>query len=271
MERSTKSQRVSMQPPADLAATQEWFAKTISTPLQEDNKLQHDVGAEEYITPNHMSSQQRIEIYHQQYWWRLLTILQENFPLLVRVLGVHAFNDEIAIPYLTQNPSRHFAICTLGDKLVDWLESPFLSDCARIDWASKEALWIEAREAVDFASYPAAEIPVLKVTLQPYIYLFALHADLFAFREEALKSEGELPKIEEGECYYILFRDGEQNIGYKKISVGEHFLLSKLKQGMSIQEACEELEMEGGEALEDAQALMPLWFRGWIDSGWIVV
>src|SRR5450631_7177 len=112
--------------------------------------------AADFIKPNsRLTSFERLEIYNQQYWYRIVSALSEDFPGLCRVLGGKKF-DAMILAYLAENPSTSFTLRNLGARLVDWLqENPkwtgschnLAIDVARLEWAYIEAF--------DNAEYPA--------------------------------------------------------------------------------------------------------------------
>lgn len=67
-----------------------------------------------------------LEVYNRQYWFRLFTIMQNEFPLTARLMGHWSFNL-LAQDYLCQIPPTHFDI----QKIAEEFES-FLSTSAKI-------------------------------------------------------------------------------------------------------------------------------------------
>ncbi|MCH9627532.1 MAG: hypothetical protein S4CHLAM2_11730 [Chlamydiales bacterium] len=266
---------------------QKWFGALISQPLQEDHKIaaQTPFGtdvkqeAKKYIAPSPtLAPFQRIELYHQQYWWRLLNCLQENFPLLARLYGYTNFNQSIGVPYLTAHPPNHWGLFQLGQTLPNWLREERFSDldcdAASIDAAAQRAFWVGGAEPVDFTTLSEKEILSKKLTLQPHVKLFKLGGDLFTFRTTVLKEEvgywedNPFPEVKEGHSYFVLYRNLENEVRWKELSFGEFRLLSYFNQGTTIQKACEKLEQKGGKACAEAEELLPLWFREWTFLKW---
>ena len=79
-----------------LSTTLEWFASIITQPMDMHDTIHPysptgQLIAEEskkYIAPSEcLQSHQRIELYNQQYWWRLFNVMQKNFPLVCRIFG----------------------------------------------------------------------------------------------------------------------------------------------------------------------------------------
>lgn len=259
----------------------------IAQPLKTDNKIPSttpfgtdvESEAEKYITPSTtLKPYQRIELYHQQYWWRLLRCLQENFPTLARLHGITIFNQKIGIPYLYENPPTHWALCRLGQTLPDWLAKNAFSDLDRdvagIDAAAQRVFWIGEEEPVDFASFSEEDILTKTLNLQPHVHLFNLGGDLFTFRDGVLREEPDFwqenpfPEVRQGRCYFALYRNLKNQVKWKELSIGEYCFLVCFSQGMSIQEACEKIQDEEDAVLKEAQELMPLWFREWTFLKW---
>lgn len=99
--------------PFKLKKTQLWFGSIIGRPIDEDSKMNPispagqpiEIEACDFIRPSPtLRPAQRIQIYNQQYWWRLLSSMHETFPLVTRLFGYHDFNKIIAIPYLVKFP-----------------------------------------------------------------------------------------------------------------------------------------------------------------------
>src|SRR5258707_15813255 len=87
--------------PSRLADLQALMAHAVMRPLTRDDGMQREWTdgsattevAEQFIKPNdRLDSFQRLEIYNQQYWWRLLGNFAEDFRGLRAVLGNAQFD-----------------------------------------------------------------------------------------------------------------------------------------------------------------------------------
>ncbi|MCB1119108.1 MAG: putative DNA-binding domain-containing protein, partial [Chlamydiia bacterium] len=117
--------------PHSLCHLQKWFAKAIVEPLDRESCLKNHVAhdADQYVFPSTtLNPRQRIELYSQQYWWRLLGALHKSFPLTVRLLGYTMFNQQIAQPYLVKFPSTHWSLSFLGCQLPKWIREEYQGD-----------------------------------------------------------------------------------------------------------------------------------------------
>lgn len=259
-----------------LVEIQKWFGAMISQPLQPDNAIapitpfgtEVKVEAAKHIAPSPaLESYQRIQIYHQQYWWRLLKCLQENFPSLTNLYGHESFNQKIGIPYLSENPPTHWALCRLGQSLPIWLEKHnFPTELAHIDAAAQRAFWMAAYSPIDFAALSEQETLTKKLFLQPHVHLFSFEEDFFSFREALLNKEN--AELKKGKCFFALYRNPKNQVKWKELMIGEYNFLALFKEGMAIQEACLEIEKKGGKSLQEAEELLPLWFREWTFLQW---
>src|ERR1700690_4536801 len=87
--------------------------------------LKASVGREanRLIKPNaRLTSTERLNIYHRQYWYRILDSFNEDFPGLCAVLGDRAF-ERLSHAYLADCPSQSFTLRNLGSRLETWMTS----------------------------------------------------------------------------------------------------------------------------------------------------
>jgi hypothetical protein len=273
-----------------LFKIQKWFGSIIAQPLQENQLLPtlapSGMGIEQeaahYIAASPtLKPYQRIQLYHQQYWWRLLKCLQSNFPMLLRLFGEAPFQHQLAIPYLTAHPPNDWALCKLGESLPQWLQEHYQQEdrylvvsAAKIDWAAGEVFWIESLPKIDFAQLSPEKTLSTTLILQPFIHLFALEGDFFTFREEFLRHEpghynaSPFPPMVYGKYHFVLYRTPRNMLTWKEISQGEFWMLSQFKRGNTIGKVCAQLEEKGGEILEESLAQFPFWFKQWTVLEW---
>lgn len=138
--------------------------------------------ADAIIRPNdRLTSFERLEIYNRQYWFRLYSCFEEDFPGLQAIVGRAKF-DALMRAYLTDCPSESFSLRNLGSRLEAWLEQhpehlgphPTLArDMVRLEWAHIEAFDSEDRPRLSAKRLAAIhEDSILR--LQPHLRLLAL-------------------------------------------------------------------------------------------------
>jgi len=278
--------------PLKLKTTQQWFGGVISQPIDENSLINPiapsgnaiETEAPLYISPGpKLLSHQRIQIYNQQYWWRLLTVMQENFPLVTRLFGYHDFNQTLAMPYLVKYPPHHWTLNDLGDRFADWVEEEYHATdkelvlfSAQIDWAYTFSFVCEEAPKIS-----QSEIDSSTLYLQPHLFCFVLPYDLFQFRRQFLLKdpdywvENDFPKLEhypEGEngCF-VLYRNQINDILTERISFEEMTLLKQLQAGRRLDDICAWLEEQPQESqlYKAASAELGLWFQRWAKLNWL--
>src|SRR6267378_4030914 len=92
----------SSRPDSGLEALQRAITGALMKPLNADESMTpaNRAVAEKFIKPNdRLTAFERLQIYNQQYWWRLLGAFAEDFRGLRAVLGERKF-DKLAIAYV---------------------------------------------------------------------------------------------------------------------------------------------------------------------------
>ncbi len=86
-----------------------------------------------------LSARQRIEIYADAYFYRLLHCLKEDFPATLAVVGESAFRD-LVVSYLAEHPPTEPSVFYVGRHLAEFLQGhhleecwPFLAELARLE------------------------------------------------------------------------------------------------------------------------------------------
>src|ERR1700692_1181049 len=112
-----------------LLKLQRTMARAVMQPLTSTERMQKKPPdgrpmrsyAARFIKPNdRLTSFERLEIYNRQYWFRLFSSMNEDFPGLRGVLGARRF-EEMCKAYLVDCPSRSFTLRNLGARLEAWL------------------------------------------------------------------------------------------------------------------------------------------------------
>ncbi len=259
--------------PMRLRELQQWFGGVVGRPLGNGGALSY-ADADEYLLASPtLEPWQRIELYNKQYWYRLIDVYQENFPLLVRLFGYDDFNVSLVIPCLAERPPDHWSLDLIGQQLVDWIERSY--------HAKDRALVLDAAR-VDFAvtsAFSAADLPLLvepsldtRLCLQPHVHLLKLSRNLLQFRDQVLSQPPEhwydapFPETAAGECFAI-YRTRQQKVQWRELAKAEYRLLALIQAGASLAEACDHLEQNEPLLVTEALEHLQHWCHEWLSSG----
>jgi len=282
--------------PSLLKKEQQWFGSIIGRPIDEDSRMNPispsgqpmELEAADHINPSStLRPAQRIQIYNQQYWWRLLNTLHDSFPMLTRLLGYYNFNRSIAIPYLVKYPPTHWSLNYLGNRLSQWVQEEYLGedktlvyDSARLDWAFNYCFTVGELPSLSSEQLPSEaqmeEMLSKPLYAQPHLCLFQIEYDLFDFKIEFMKQdpdywqEHDFPQLKKDRNYFfVLYRNVRNELSWKEISAGEYHLLGFFQKGTTVEQACEWLEEQDALIYEEAMQSLQLWFQEWSQRGWL--
>jgi hypothetical protein len=132
-----------------LAQTQDVFWRLISAPdgvaaglaALPDRERALPFGLDGWLREDErLRAIERLDVYANMYFFRLLDCLAEDFPAVQAVVGHEQFHALVS-DYLTIHPSEHPSVRMLGRALGDFLETrplsaevSYLPDLARFEW-----------------------------------------------------------------------------------------------------------------------------------------
>jgi hypothetical protein len=288
--------------PSQLREIQQRMAACILQPLTKEDGMRRrgadglssEREANDIIAPNdRLSSFERLEIYNRQYWFRLFSCFEEDFPGLQAVVGNRRFQS-IMQDYLTDCPSTSFSLRNLGSRLVEWLRAhpehtaphtQLAIEMAALEWAHIEAF--------DNAAWPpltpdqmAALDEDSRLTLQPYLRLIEAHSAiddaLIAVRNEDGSSDGSSNSASTGysarrarrlramprEHVFIAVHRYDDSVYYRRIEREDYQLLRAIEQGASLGEALEAAFHGSQLSEEDRPAWLQSAFGYFATMGW---
>ena len=164
------------------AAVMEPLTRRESTRMIRRDGVDTEREAAAFIKPNDsLTSFERLEIYNRQYWFRLYSSFEEDFPGLQVVLGRRQF-ERVMRAYLDACPSTSFTLRDLGSRLHAWLtsheeftapKSRLAEDVVRLEWAHIEA-YDAATTPTPTPEFFANITDQITFQLQPSVRLLAL-------------------------------------------------------------------------------------------------
>lgn len=183
-----------------------------------------------------LSSAERLAVYHRQYWFRLFTVMQGQYPLTARLLGYWHFND-YAARHLAQRPPRGFDIDTVGDGFAEFLASELAgtapADAAPIDAAFHRVAGAPQTEPLRLGPADAARLGSSCLALSPSVAILKERWRLCELRAKLLEQTSEsvvmLPERLPEPQHWLLTRNGT-TLGVVALAPLEAELLCLLQQ-----------------------------------------
>jgi hypothetical protein len=283
-----------------LAQIQRWLQAVITHPdgveaglASDAARSEIDVGPDrvaDVVDPSkRRTSIERLEVYANAYYARLLECLRDEFPALLHAVGEEVF-DGLAFGYTQSYPSRSYTLSELSRRFAEYLEETrpeeegdadgaaswpdFMIDLARLERCYSEVFdgpgaerlkllgadelreispdaWVRARLLV---------VPCLRLLS----VRFPVHEYATAVRE---KQEPDLPDPEPtwlavSRINYVVRRWTLSHVQFE--------LLSALVAGETVGDAIElaaALAVESGDSLESLAGSLRDWFAEWSSAG----
>jgi len=278
------------------AAVMHPLTRSETMPRKRRDGTSNQSEADAIIKPNdRLSSFERLEIYNRQYWFRLYSSFEEDFPGLQAILGRAKF-DALMRAYLTDCPSESWTLRNLGARLAAWLGEhrehlgphPRLAlDMVRLEWAHIEAFDSEERPRLSARKLAnLSEHSILH--LQPHLRVLALsypvddlllqvrtengsaassanNASIARRRRHVRHVAAMAPKP-----IHLAIHRLENSVWYKELSREEYGLLSALIAGKTLGEAID-LGLAESQLPEDQRpAFLQDAFANWSMLGWFI-
>ncbi len=254
--------------------------------------------AELFVKSNdRLTSFERLEIYNQQYWWRILESFADDFCGLRAVIGKAKF-DALAVAYLETCGSTSWTLRNLGQHLETFIRSqPNLTaphtalalDMARLEWARVWAFDEPGDPILDPQILARTSPECLRLALQPYVVLLELQYEsdklLLRFhrrRQSAAESTASnavnaparrrrflriTAKLAKKPVHLIVHRH-DSTLFYKRLAPEAFTLLTLLRKGDTLGAACASAFAGNAFTPEQAAETTRKWFTHWMALGW---
>jgi len=282
-------------PHASLGEIQRAIATTLFRPMTPDEGMQPSGAAvaERFIKPNdRLTAFERLQIYNQQYWWRLLGTFSEDFRGLYAVLGERKF-DRLATAYLEAHGSTSWNLSNIGSKLPDFLvkhpelthpRSALALDVGRVEWARNLAF--DGAERLPISTRQIARTPPgqLRFGLQPYLVLLELshpidefmrslkRTSIAAVSNAVASTQARRRKTvtvrKSRHPIYLAVHRVNYSVYYKRIDREAYRMLVALRDGATLEDACATAFADSKELPEQSAARIQEWFAQWMGFGW---
>jgi hypothetical protein len=278
-----------------LAEIQQAIAHTLFRPLNSDETMSGEGGAvaEHFIKPNdRLTAFERLQIYNQQYWWRILGAFGEDFRGLHAVLGERKF-DRLATAYLEAHGSTSWNLADIGAKLPAFLEahpefirprSALALDVARVEGA--RAFAFDGPEKPVLTAKQIARTPPdrLRLGLQPYLVLLELAHPVDDFMRTLKRTEiaavsnavaathtrrhKPVTVRQSRKPIHLAIHRFNFSVYYKRLDPEAYRLLLALREGATLEDACATAFAGSRELPEQSALRIQEWFARWMEFGW---
>jgi hypothetical protein len=222
-----------------------------------------------------LGAAERLEVYANMYFFRLLECLEEDFPAVAAVVGHEAFHG-LAADYLDAHPSEHPSVRMLGRSLGDFLERHalcagrgWLADLARFEWALLEAF--DAPDRAPLGSEALAAVAPdgwaeLRIELTPSLRLLEARAAVDDAWSAATAGSA-MAALEARPTPLRVWREGLA-VFHRRLDAVELTALRAIAGGERFAAVCEAAAAVAGE--EQAAAAVVACLRRWLADGMIV-
>ena len=278
-----------------LAEIQRAIASALFRPLTRDEEMRVESAAvaEKFIKPNdRLTAFERLQIYNQQYWWRLLGAFGEDFRGLRAVLGERQF-DQLAVAYLEACGSTSWNLRDVGSHLVSFLEnhleltgprSALALDVARVEWARVTAFDNPEKPVLTARQISRNAPDQLHLGVQPYLVLLILSHPVDEIMRTLKRTEiapvsnavsathtrrrSRLNVRKSSAPIYLAVHRVNFAVYYKRLEPEAYRLLVALRAGATLEEACATAFAESKQPPERSAARIQEWFARWMEFGW---
>lgn len=277
----------SLSAPASLAATQELFWRAITHPtgvadfLRSGEAEQSDTFAATFESNEQLSALERMEIYANDYYWRLAGVLAEHFPTLAWLLGHDRFHN-LSTDYVLHRPSLDPDLRRFSARFPAYLAEHHEGERERelVEVARIELDRIELLDLADEPTLTLADLEQVPLDRWPRVWLQAVEsvrlracARPFAAMA-ALCREGRA--VDDARRLYPLARHhtliwrSAMTVLHRDASAAEARALAALIDGATFIDLCAAAAGVDEDGLADSgsdPATVARWLRSWTEQG----
>ena len=254
-----------------------------------DGRSIHAIASTLIKPNNRLTAFERLQIYNQQYWFRILASLGEDYPGLRRIIGTKKF-EKLAVAYLNDCPSESFTLRNLGARLEIWLRAHpqyvagverLAIDMVRLEWAD-----IDAFDGAELPRLPPAAAANIAFRLQPHLHLldFAYPVDSLLFRYRGIDPRTDIAsnavikfqrRLAAGRAslprprkVYLAVYRLNGTVYFKRLIRDAYVLLKELQAGKPLGDAIETALMHSRRGVDPLGSQLREWFQNWSSLGW---
>ena len=262
--------------PSDLNWTERLLYRLITAPsgvaegLAQEKSLAEGGLAQVIAGDDRLSAEDRVDIYANMYFYRILDVLKEDFPATLAMVGDDRFHN-LVTGYLIEYPPEHFSIANAGKHFADFIDShpireefSFLADLARMERALIDIFHapdVAALDAEAMRAIAPTDWPALRLTRHPATLILELQWNVAAILRTIERGEEPSPPAQKPTS--MLVWRSRNCVYYREIDGAERDELEAIVAGCTFAEIC---EMIASASEEENPALainqrIEAWFR----------
>ena len=208
------------------------------------------------------SAVERLDIYANMYFYRILDVLRDLFPKLVAAVGDTPFHN-LVTDYLLKYPSSHPSLRNVGARLAQYLDEHgdrdrlWLADLARLEWARHDVFDLGDAEPLTMERLRARDPSAFATLALPLIPASAVLRVKYAV-EECWDDPSQPPSA--GRKTLLVWRQ-HGDVFHRATEEREAAAVAMLQRGTTFGLICEWLggELPESEAPQAAFALLAQW------------
>jgi len=234
---------------------------------------------------NSLGSVERLAVYGNAYFARLVECLGDEFPALKHALGEETFAG-FAFGYLQQHPSQSYTLGDLSQRFPDYLRETrpsdvpapgwpdFLIDLATYERSCGEIFdgpGVEGQtllDSADLAAVQPEDIP--RVVLHPAPCLRLLELRFPAHEYVTAVRRDQEPVQPEPQVTYLVMTRRDFIVRRGAVSHPEFLLLKSIIDGEPLGGAIESAVEATDAGIDSFAGQLSGWFRHWSAAGWFV-
>lgn len=228
-----------------------------------------------------LSASERLAVYGNAYYARLLDCLGEVFPVLLRTLGEETFQG-FAFDYLQRYPSHSYTLNELGRRFPGYLRetrpddaggaewADFLIDLAELEWGIYDVFdgpGLEGEPAMslpDVASIPTEEWVDLTFAVAPCLRLLSFSWPVNDHYTAVRRSDEEMSlAFPERTTTWLALSRRDFIVRRFPLSEAQYELLRQFESGRTLGEALGGLLERELVSPENLERDLPRWFHDW--------
>ena len=278
-----------------LDQIQRWMMSVISHPdgivsgiESEDAQREVSVSTEQIeqvITRSRQcSSIERLQVYGNAYYARLIECLQDEYPALRHALGEETF-EAFAFDYLQHSPSQSYTLTQLGKKFPQFLRETrpkdvppestwpeFLVDLAKLERTYSEIFDAPGPERLtllrseDLLAIPSERWPDVRLIPVECLRLLELRFPVHEYATAVRKDEQ--PSIPEPCTTYLAVSREDFIVRRRPLTRTAFQLLTYLCEGLPIGVAMEKCVEEDEAVMDELSGSLHAWFQTWTAAGY---